>query len=172
LFHTGLLNRLLRTKASSGTVQSCRELPTKKLLLPTLPEQIAKRRLSRLLLLQAKHGRLRGRSRLSARLASQKEPLCLCWGKTSSRGQLRRRSRLRRLKRPLVLHLGERRSATLSLRPQRLRKGRLLCAYATRSLKRTKRLALCTSKCGTRLRARNGAHKRTTTLLKLRRRWI
>jgi hypothetical protein len=72
-----LRNRLLRTKASSGAVQTRRKLPTKKLLLPTLTKQVAKRRLSRLLLLQAKLSRLRCGSSTGTRLLRQHQSLCL-----------------------------------------------------------------------------------------------
>jgi hypothetical protein len=150
-----LRNSLLRTETSSRAIQARRKLTAKKLLLSTLTKQVAKRRLSRLLLLQPELRRLRGRARASTRLLRQHQSLCLGGRQATSRGQLGRRSRLRCLKRLTVLQLSKAQTATLGLRPQRIRKSRLLCTYATRSLKRTERFALCAGKRGTRLRASN-----------------
>jgi hypothetical protein len=144
-----LRDRLPCAKFPSGTVQSCRELPTKKLLLPTLPKQIAKRRLSRLLLLQPQLRRLRCRLRPHTRLLRQHQPLRLSGRQTSGRRKLRCRRCLSALKRLSVLHLSKAKTSTLGLRSQRLSQRRLLGAYATRCRERPKRLLLGAGKRAT-----------------------
>jgi hypothetical protein len=167
LIQLSLLNRLLRAKATSSAVQTSRKLPAKKFLLPTLPKQVAKCRLSRLLLLQPQLRRLRCRLRPHTRLLRQHQPLRLSGRQTSGRRKLRCRRCLSALKRLPVLRLSKAKTSTLGLRSQRISQRRLLRTNATRSSKRAKRFALCASKRGTRLRSTDLCRKCSLTTTEL-----